>query len=120
MDDALAFGQKGEIGSRSKLTNVGIQRHDLFFAGGIGNAVVAQFPPRCGCVVVGSGHNGADAPDFSTRLAQTFKSLRAGDFMYEMAIYVQNGRAVFFGMDDVFVPEFVVECASHMVFLGNP
>jgi hypothetical protein len=32
-----------------------------------------------------------------------------------MAVDVQNGGAVFFGVDDVFVPDFVVEGAAHGV-----
>jgi hypothetical protein len=32
-----------------------------------------------------------------------------------MAVNVQNGSAVFFGVDDVFVPDFVVEGAAHGV-----
>jgi hypothetical protein len=31
-----------------------------------------------------------------------------------MAVNVQNGSAVFFGVDDVFVPDFVVEGAAHV------
>jgi hypothetical protein len=35
-----------------------------------------------------------------------------------MAVDVQNGSAVFFGVDDVFVPYFVVEGAAHGFPLG--
>ena len=34
--------------------------------------------------------------------------------MHQMAVYIKNGGTVFFGMDDVFVPNFVVKRASHM------
>jgi hypothetical protein len=33
--------------------------------------------------------------------------------MDQMAVDVQNGGAVFFGVNDVLVPDFVVEGASH-------
>jgi hypothetical protein len=34
-----------------------------------------------------------------------------------MAVYVKNGSAVFFGVDDVFVPNLVIQGAGHGVFL---
>jgi hypothetical protein len=36
--------------------------------------------------------------------------------MHQMAVDVQDGRAIVFGVDDVFVPKFVVESASHVIF----
>jgi hypothetical protein len=47
-------------------------------------------------------------------LTQTFKGLWAGHFVHQMAVDVQDCRTIFFGMDNVFVPEFVVESASHV------
>ena len=44
-------------------------------------------------------------------LAQTFKSLWAGDLMDQMTVDVKQGRAVFFGMDDMLVPELVIQGA---------
>ena len=35
--------------------------------------------------------------------------------MHQMAVNVENGGAIFFGVDDVFVPEFVVKGVSHMI-----
>ena len=116
MDDALAFGQERKVGRRAEFRDVGVQRGDLLFADGVGDAVVAQFPAGGGGVVVGGGDDGADAPDFAAGLAQAFKRLRAGDFMHQVAVDVQNGGAVFFGVDDVFVPDFVVEGAAHGVY----
>jgi hypothetical protein len=34
--------------------------------------------------------------------------LGAGDLVYQMSIYVEDGGAVFFGVDDVFVPNLVI------------
>jgi hypothetical protein len=40
--------------------------------------------------------------------------------MDQMSVNIENGGAIVFGMNDVVVPEFVVQRASHAVFLGNP
>jgi hypothetical protein len=36
--------------------------------------------------------------------------------MHQMAVYIKYGGAIFFGVDDVFVPKFVVKRAAHMIF----
>ena len=113
MHDALAFAHEGKEGGGAEFLDVGVQRGDLLFADQIGDAVVAQLPAGGWRVVVGSGHDGADAPDLAARFAQAFKRLRAGHFVNQMAVDVQNGGAVFFGVNDVLVPDFVVEGASH-------
>jgi hypothetical protein len=113
VDDALAFGHEGKVGRCAGFGNVGIQRGDLLFAHQVADAVVAQFPAGGGRVVVGGGHDGADAPYFAPGLAQAFKGLRTGDFVDQMAVDVEDGGAVFFGVDDVFVPDFVVQGACH-------
>ena len=111
--DTLALGQEGEEGCRAVFLHVRIQRGDLLFADRVGDAVVAQLPAGGGGVVVGGGHDGADTPDFAACLTQPFKGLGAGDFVHQVAVDVQDGGAVFFGVDDVFVPDFVVEGACH-------
>jgi hypothetical protein len=58
--------------------------------------------------VISRGNDGADAPNFATGLAHALKRLWAGDFVHQMAVNVEHGRAVFFGVNDVFVPNFVV------------
>ena len=60
------------------------------------------------------GYSGivSDTPYFSPGLAQTFIGLRAGHLMHQMAVDVEQGGAVFFGVDNVLVPEFVVQRAS--------
>lgn len=93
----------------------------MFFADGVGNAVVTQLPASGGRVVIRSGNDGTDPPNFASRLANAFKRLGAGNFMHQMAVYVKNGSAVFFGVDNVFVPNLVVQGAGHRVFLlSNP
>ena len=106
--DALAFAQKGEKCRRSELRHIAVQRRDLFFANGVGDAVVAEFPARGGGVVVGGGYDGADAPDLAPGLADALKRLRAGDFVDQMAVDVEDGGAVFLGVDDMLVPNLVV------------
>ena len=44
---------------------------------------------------------------------QTFKGLRAGDFVNQMAVNVEDGRAIFRGMHHMGLPEFVVESLCH-------
>jgi hypothetical protein len=70
--------------------------------------------------VVGGGHDGADAPDLAAGLAQALEGLRAGHFVHQMAVDVEDGGAVFFGVDDVLVPDLVVQGASHggLSFVG--
>jgi len=99
----------GKKGCRAKFSNVVVKRGNLLFANGVGNAVVAQLPACGGRVVVCGGNDGADAPDFSPSLTQTFKGLGTGDFVDQVTVNVQDGCAVFFSVDDVFVPNFVVK-----------
>ena len=117
MHDALALRQKREKRSSTKFFDVGVQSSHLFFADGVGNAVVTQLPASGGCVVIRSGNDGTDAPNFASGLANAFESLGAGDLVHQMAVYVQDGSAVFFGVDDVFVPNLVIQGAGHGVFL---
>ena len=111
--DALALGHERKERRRAELGHVAVQGGDLFFADRVGDAVVAQLPTGGGRVVVGRGHDRADAPDLAAGLAQTFKSLRAGHFMDEVTVDVQHGGAVFFGVDDMLVPNLVIQRAGH-------
>ena len=111
--NALALGQKRKVGSRAVFAHVVVKRGDLRLADGVGDAVVAQVPTGGGRVVVGGGNDGADAPDRAFGDAQTFISLRAGDFVHQVPVYVQHRGAVFFGMNHVFIPDLVVKRASH-------
>ena len=58
--------------------------------------------------MVSGGNDGADAPDLAPGLADALKRLRAGDFVDQMAVDVENGGAVFFCVDDMLVPDLVV------------
>ena len=61
------------------------------------------------------GHDGAHAPDLAPGLAQPLEGLRAGHLVHEVAVDVEDGGAIVFGVDDVVVPELVVERAGHGV-----
>jgi len=45
-------------------------------------------------VMIGHGQHAADTPDLARTQLQTFKSLRTGDFMYQMAVDIKQYRAV--------------------------
>ena len=120
MHDALALRQKREKRSSTKFFDVRVQSSHLLFADGVGNAVVTQLPAGGGRVVVCRSNDGADPPNFASRLANALKRLGAGDFMYQMSIYIEDGGAVFFGVDNVFVPNLVVQGAGHGVPLDQP
>lgn len=116
--DALAFVHKREVGECAKLFDVLIQRIDLQ----LGNRVLDAFVPIAGRgVVVGGGDHAVDAPQLAPRHFQTFKRLRAGYFVNQMAVDVKQDGAVFFFADDVAVPEFVVEglCRHDVVLLDK-
>ncbi|MCY1538026.1 hypothetical protein D9M68_735480 [compost metagenome] len=106
--DALALGHEGEESRRAEFGDVVVQRGDLFLADRVGDAVVAQFPAGGGRVVVGGGDHRTHAPDLAASLTQAFKRLRAGHFVHQVPVDVEHGRAVLFGVDNVFVPDLVV------------
>ena len=113
MDYSLAFGHERKEGCCTKFGNIAVQSGDLLFADRVRNAVVAQLPAGCRCVVVRCGNDRADTPDFAPSLTQAFKCLRAGDFMHQVAVYVKDGRAIFLCVDDVLVPNLVIKRACH-------
>ena len=120
MHDALALAHEGVVGRRAKGFDILVQRQDLLFADRVRDAGIAFFPAVGGRVVVSCGHNRRFAPRLATRHAQTFVGLWAGDFVHQMAVYVEHGGAVVFGVDGVFIPDFVVKRACHVsVFLAS-
>src|SRR3546814_21178940 len=90
--------------------SVRIQRVDLQLRYGVVDAARAV---QRGHVVVGHGQVGADAPRFAAGQGQSFERLRAGDFLQQVAVDVQQTGAVGFLVDDVCVPEFVVKGLGH-------
>ncbi len=55
----------------------------------------------------------ADAPHRTLRQLQPLERLRAGHFVQQVAIDVEQRRAVFLDVDGVVIPEFVVERLGH-------
>ena len=117
MHDALAFGHEREKRGRTELAHVVVERGDLRFAHWVGDAVITQFPAGGRCVVIGRGHHRTDSPNGTVGDTQSFIGLRAGDLVHQMAVDVQNRGAVFFGVDHMLVPNFVVQGASHVINL---
>ena len=89
---------------------VRIERVDLQLGDRIGDAVAAV---RGRDVVVRHRQVRADAPHRTLSQLQTFERLRAGDFVQQVTVDVENRRAVFFRVDHVRVPQFVVESLCH-------
>ena len=73
-----------------------------------------SFPVGGRRVVVGGGDHRVDAPGLAAGGAQAFVGLRAGHFMDEVAVDVEQRRAVVLDVHDVAVPELVVERLSHV------
>ena len=79
---------------------------------GIADALVPVLRRR---VVIGGGDDRRDAPGLAAREPQALVRLRARHLVHEMAVDVDERRAVRFGADDVAVPQLVVERARCMV-----
>jgi hypothetical protein len=52
-------------------------------------------------------------PGLAVRKFQALESLRAGDFMHQVPIDIENGGAVLRGVHHVGLPEFVVQGFGH-------
>ncbi len=83
-----------------------------------GNLDAAVFGHLCrifasgggGHIVVGHGDSLVWRAHLAVRHAQPFKSLRAGDFVHQMAVDIQKAGAVFGLVSDVGIPDLVIEC----------
>jgi hypothetical protein len=89
---------------------VRVERIDLQLGDRIGNAVAAI---RGGDVVVRHRQVRADTPHRALSQFQAFERLRAGHFVQQVAVDIKNRRTVFFRVDHVCVPQFVVESLCH-------
>ena len=101
MHNALAFVFEWEISQCAEFFDVGIQGVDLQF----GNRVFDAFVPVVGRgVVVGSADDAVFAPQWTLIQFQAFKSLRTGDFMHQVTVYVKQNCAIVGFVNDVAVP----------------
>ncbi len=107
--DALALVVHLELRDAEAVA-VGVERVDLQPRDRVGDALRAIGGRH---VVVAHRQVGADAPDLATCLVQALERLRAGHFMDQVAVDVQQRRAVVLGVDDVLVPDLVVKRAAH-------
>ena len=101
---------KGKNRGGRDLRHVLVQRGDLLFADRIGDAVVALFPAGGGRVVVGGlmGWCADLAVSFSRRPSRLCGLVTRA----QMPVDVEDGRAIFFGVDNVPSQDLVVEGAS--------
>ena len=104
--------EERKVRRRPVRLDVGVERHDLQLAGRVGDAVVAALPAGGGRVVVGRGHHRTHAPHLAAGQAQALVGLRAGHLVHQVPVDVEDGGAVFLGVDDVVVPDFVVQRAG--------
>ena len=83
-----------------------VQRIDLQARNRVGDAQLAVGRRH---IVVADRQIARQAPDLAPGQIEPFKGLRAGDFMQQMAVDIEHGRAVLLSMDDMLVPELVVQ-----------
>ena len=86
----------------AKLLAVPPQRIDLLPGDFVCNRQTAA---GGGHVVVDSGHRPLRTPDLAPSDSQCLKGLRAGHFMDQLQVDIQDRLLAFFGMDDMPVPE---------------
>jgi len=109
VDDALADIVHGELGE-TELGAVGIQGLHLGTRDRIGDALVAG---DGGHVVIRRRQHRGNAPELAASHLQTLEGLRAGHFMDQVAIDVDQRRAVRLDVDDMGIPELVVKGTWH-------
>jgi len=107
--DALTLVIHVEVSERVIL-RVLVQRLDLQPRYRIGDATGAIGGRH---IVVSDHQIRRCAPGLAVGQLQALESLRAGDFMDQMAVNVENSGAVVCGMHHVGLPEFVVESLGH-------
>jgi hypothetical protein len=112
--DALLAVEEWEVSCRAELPDVGVERDDLFLRYRIGDAVIAALPVGGRRVVVRSGDDRTDAPGPAAGQPQSFVGLRTRHLVHQMAIDVQHRGPVVLDVDDVVIPQFVVQCARHL------
>ena len=107
--DPLAQVVHAEFG-HAVLFALGVQRIDLKLRDGIRDAVDAV---GRGYVVVGDRKVGVQAPEFATGQFQPFEGLGARDFMQQMAVDVEDRRAIGLLANHMGIPKLVVQGFIH-------
>ncbi|CEI77608.1 Flp pilus assembly protein TadG [Pseudomonas aeruginosa] len=119
MDDALAHVVHLEFGDAEVVAvlveGLHLQARDLVGDGGDAALALGAGGRH---VVVRGGDVGVDPPRLAPGQAKTLEGLRRGHFVQDMAVDVDQRRTVVALLDQVHVPEFVVEgLAGHRDFL---
>ncbi len=112
MDNSLAFVEFIVV-FNPELAGVGAQGVHLKLAFGIVDAFGAI---RGGDIVIDDRQREFRASDLALVVTQTFKSLSTGDFVYQMPVYIDQAGAIWFGTDNVGIPDFVVKSISGQRF----
>ena len=112
MHDTLAHICHLEFGDTQFFTIL-IERFHLQTRNGIGDALRATGSRH---VVICHRQHGINAPRLASGQTQALEGLRAGHFMHQMAVYVDQRGAVGFLTHYVAVPDFVVK-STHACFL---
>ena len=92
------------------------ERRDLDGALGIG---IGQRAVGGGDVVIDHGQRALGRPDLALVHAQALEGLRAGHFVDEVAVDINERRAVRVVRDQVVIPDFVVQRAAHLAESPN-
>ena len=109
VDDALALVVHLELGDAEAVA-VGVERVDLQARDRVGDAVRAVGGRH---VVVAHRQVRRQAPDLAAGQLEPLEGLRAGHLVHQVAVDVEHRGAVVLGVDDVLVPDLVVQRASH-------
>jgi len=89
---------------------VGVQRVDLQARHRVGDAVRTVGRRH---VVVADGEIRRQPPNLAPGQLQPVECLRARHLVHQVTVDVEHRRAVLLGVDDVLVPDLVVEGAGH-------
>ena len=114
MDNAL-FGVGVADIADAERGRVGLQRGQLLRAFMIldRDARTGGIAPRGGRqVVIGHRQRQIGAPHFAPGQPQGLERLRAGHFVHQMTIDINQTRAVIAAFNDMGVPDFLVQCAG--------
>ena len=119
MDNALLAVGRADIFD-AEGGGVGLKRGQLLRAFDIGNrdAVARRILARGGRqIMVGHRQRQVRTANGAARSAQSFKRLRAGDFVHQMAVDKDQAGAIVAPVNDMGVPDFFVQSARAWVMM---
>ena len=122
MDDALFGGRRLDIG-HAELGDIGFQGRQLLGAGRVGDrqAPAGRVAARSGRqVMVGDGQGEIRAAHLAAGHAQPFESLWRGHFVDEMPVDIDQAGAILATLDDMIVPDLLIQSGGTLVHLPRP